>query len=78
MTLTPLWQPGSDDVQNAKMSLFIDFINNKYNLKNSDYLEFHDWSISCNEDFWESLLEFLDINFSGETKPVVSEVRGKE
>ena len=72
MISKPLWEPSVTDVEKTQMTLFIKYINNKYGLEYSIYSQIYKWSIDSMEDFWESLLEFLDINFSGDTNPVIN------
>ena len=73
MISKPLWEPTLDNIKKTKMSLFIDFINDKYDLKHSNYLDFHNWSIDHYEDFWSSLINFLNIKYIGKTIPVISD-----
>ena len=72
MSSNPLWNPNLNDIENSQMSSFIHFINNKYNLQNSNYSDLHRWSTEFYEDFWSSLLDFLEIKYDGEITPVIS------
>ncbi len=36
--------------------------------KNS-YSELHQWSVERNEDFWESLFDYFEVNYQGESRP---------
>ena len=72
MSLSPLWKPSLNDIENSQMLSFINFVNNKYNLQNSNYLDLHRWSTECHEDFWLALLDFVDIKYTGKKTPVIS------
>ena len=50
-------------------------VNRKYNLDLSDYRALHQWSVSCPENFWGDLWDFLDIKCSRKFDTVVDDVK---
>lgn len=61
----PMWEPSLERVENSQMMKFQKFIEEKYKLKFSSYLDFHTWSCENNETLYEELLSFFQVNFSG-------------
>ncbi|PVU93181.1 hypothetical protein BB561_003422 [Smittium simulii] len=56
---TPLWAPA--DVSIYQASKFMNFVNEKYNLNLSDYIELHKWSCTDISNFWASVWDFTQI-----------------
>ena len=73
MNPKPLWTPRLDDIEKSHMSSFINFVNTKYDLKHSSYLDLHQWSVESYQQFWLALLDFLNIKYSGKPNPVVND-----
>jgi len=67
----PLWTPSQDYVESSVLFAFKNFVESKCELQFSDYHEFHEWSISNIEDFWESLFLFFDISYTGNYSKVL-------
>ena len=61
MTSTPLWKPPLDFIKETNITLFQNYINQKYKLNHSDYKELHSWSVKFPDQFWSSLIEFTKI-----------------
>ena len=59
--MEPLWRPSDEGIQNANITKFIKFVNNKHSVKLGDYHSLYDWSIASREDFWASVWEFGNI-----------------
>ena len=53
-----LWQPSKEAIANSQMTQFIDYINQNYPAKISDYFTLHQWSIDNPEAFWSSVWDF--------------------
>ena len=45
MTAVPLWKPSLDIIKETNITLFQNYINQKYKLNHSDYKELHSWSV---------------------------------
>jgi acetoacetyl-CoA synthetase len=58
MTEHPLWQPSFEHIQHAQISAFMRLV------KINHYPELYQWSIKHPEDFWKTLSEFCEIQFS--------------
>ena len=69
----PLWTP--TDIRSASSNLikFYQFIENKYDASfQNDYDSLWNWSVKENSKFWPSLLEYLNIEYSGNILPTVT------
>lgn len=60
----PLWTPSKERNQNANMTTFIKFINQKCGKEFVDYPELYDWSINNSADFWAAMWDFGEIKAS--------------
>lgn len=56
-----LWTPSEKTIQQANMTKFIEFVNEKYNLDIKDYHKLHEWSVTEIENFWAAVWEFVGI-----------------
>ncbi|WP_347491134.1 acetoacetate--CoA ligase [Desulfoscipio sp. XC116] len=61
---TPLWSPSDERRQKANMTVFIEYVNKKYNQDFTDYASLYDWSIECSADFWSAMWEFGEVKYS--------------
>jgi len=59
-----LWKPSEETVKQSNMTRFINFVNEKHNLKLSSYDELYPWSIENIPDLWAAVWEFVDIKAS--------------
>lgn len=59
-----LWTPSQERVQQANMTRFVRFVNDKYGLKIESYKELHQWSVDKIEDFWAALWDFVELKYS--------------
>ena len=69
----PLWTP--TDIRSASSNLikFYQFIENKHDASfQNDYGSLWNWSVKENSKFWPSLLEYLNIEYSGNILPTVT------
>ena len=67
-----LWTPTDKDIENANLSRYINWLNAKYSLGLNDYHDFWRWSVDELELFWESILEYLNIELEGDYEKVIS------
>ena len=68
-----LWEPSKEKCSSSKLAQFFSFIEQKHDITlEENYELLWDWSIKQNKEFWPSLIDFLDIQYSGNIKPTVS------
>ncbi len=68
---TPLWRPSEDQVKNANITRFIEYVNGKHGKKLKTYQDLYQWSIDRIPDFWARMWEFADIKASRGSDQVV-------
>jgi acetoacetyl-CoA synthetase len=69
-----LWTPSDERIKGTNMYRFMNFINEKYNKKISEYKYLYEWSIENITDFWVSLWEFADIKASKQFDQVIDDL----
>ncbi|HKU70132.1 MAG TPA: acetoacetate--CoA ligase [Burkholderiales bacterium] len=57
----PLWQPSPARVANANLTAFLKEARTRWNVPGSDYDDFHQWSVSKPEQFWQSVWSFCEL-----------------
>lgn len=67
-----LWQPTEEQINNAHITKFRDFVNLKYKIKLNDYNDLYNWSINYVANFWQSFWEFSDIIYSENYKNILT------
>ncbi|MEM1515576.1 MAG: acetoacetate--CoA ligase [Candidatus Bathyarchaeia archaeon] len=75
----PLWQPSLEHIENANVTKFIDFVNEKYELDidpyaPGSYFQLYDWSIEKVEDFWSAVWKFTGIKYSQAYTKIVDDI----
>ena len=60
----PLWEPSSERKNQANMTRFIQFVNQKFGKDFKDYPELYAWSIQEIPDFWAAFWEFAGVKAS--------------
>ena len=63
-----LWQPSPDQIEQANLTRFRDFVNRKHGLELSDYAALYQWSVEQPEAFWCAIWE---------ESAVIAETRGE-
>jgi len=53
-----LWEPSKEQIRNANMTAFMNFLNEEYGLSFTDFREVYQWSIDDREAFWNSMWDF--------------------
>ncbi|GAB1348900.1 acetoacetate--CoA ligase [Ignavibacteriales bacterium] len=71
MTQKLLWSPTEERINNSNLKRFIEYVNKQHNLKIVDYPGLYEYSISQIEFFWEDILNFSEILYSGKYESVV-------
>jgi len=70
----PLWVPSKDQIKNANMTRFIEFVNKKYKKSFKSYNELYQWSVDYIPDFWAAVWDFLGIQASKGYDKVVEDL----
>ena len=69
----PLWTPTNIRSASSNLIKFYQFIENKHDASfQNDYGSLWNWSVKENSKFWPSLLEYLNIEYSGNILPTVT------
>ena len=61
----PLWTPSKQYTESSTLFAFKNYIEAKYKNNIPDYASLHQWSIDHLDSFWESVLSYFDISYSG-------------
>jgi len=69
----PLWTPSPARIAATRMDAFRRFVNQRHRLELTDYPALHAWSIEQREAFWQAIVEFFDIRFTGQPSAVLKE-----
>ena len=59
-----LWEPSRERIQNTNMHKFLNFINEKFKKKFTEYSHLYQWSVENIPEFWVSMWEFTGIKAS--------------
>jgi acetoacetyl-CoA synthetase len=59
-----LWEPGDEFLNQSNLPTFIQWLRDKGINKNT-YPELHHWSVKNIENFWSCLLEYFDVQYTG-------------
>jgi len=60
-----LWTPNKDDIANSNLTTYQKWLKEEKNLHFDSYHELWRWSVSKTEEFWKSIWNFFDIQYSG-------------
>ncbi|MDC0164797.1 acetoacetate--CoA ligase [bacterium] len=70
-----LWNPNLDSKNNLEE--FKNLINSKYALSLESYQELYEWSVKNIPDFWNNVIAYSDIKYSGDTTTVLEDLTMK-
>ena len=62
--MEPLWRPSEEQIKNANITRFIDFVNNRHSTNIRGFSQLYDWSIANREDFWAAVWDFGSVKAS--------------
>ena len=69
-----LWESSEKKRQSSNLFIFSKFIEDRHNIKfKNNYTLLWNWSIKEKNKFWLSLIEFLNIEYSGNDQPSIKE-----
>ncbi len=66
-----LWQPSDEFIENSHIFHFLKWLKKEKGYEFTGYNELWEWSVDKYEDFWKILLEYFEIEYSGEYENVV-------
>lgn len=61
----PLWTPSEEDIKEANMTRYMEYVSEKYGIELDDYYDLYQWSIENREDLWESIWDYSHIVHTG-------------
>ncbi|MGQ4276072.1 acetoacetate--CoA ligase [Pseudidiomarina sp. E22-M8] len=61
MTTKMMWQPSADQIANARMTNFMQQVNQDLKLALTNYQDLHAWSVDHSADFWRYLWDYLEV-----------------
>ncbi|MEZ4906636.1 MAG: acetoacetate--CoA ligase [Saprospiraceae bacterium] len=67
-----LWKPSIGFAENSRLNHFLNWLSQNKNLKFDNYSELWDWSVNEIEDFWLSVVDYFEVDYSGEIEKVLS------
>ena len=70
-----LWTPSQTFRCNSNMYAFMEWVNQKYQYVFNDYQDLWQWSIEQEEQFWESILMYFDLSYTGVYSTIKSKTR---
>lgn len=56
-----LWQPSPTRVENANVTRFRNWVNEKHSLKLDSFHALYDWSVTRKEDFWPAIIDYAGL-----------------
>lgn len=56
-----LWKPTTERVENANVTSFRRWVNDKHGLDLQSFTALYDWSVDQAEKFWPALIEYTDL-----------------
>ena len=71
----PLWMPSEDNIKNANMTRFIEFVNGKFSKKLRNYEDLYQWSVDSIPDFWAAVWDFAGVKASRKWDQVVEDLK---
>ncbi len=69
-----LWSPSEEDVENANMTKFTEFVSEKRGIELAGYFDLYDWSITDIPAFWSDFWEFANVIASKSYEQVVDDL----
>ncbi len=66
-----LWAPSEEQIKQANMTDFIEFVNSRYNLDLTSYHQLYSWSIEKTQEFWATMWDYGGIIASKKYDTVV-------
>lgn len=67
-----LWQPSADFANSSTLNKYKKWLSSTRNLEFDSYQELWQWSVDYVDEFWESILQFFEVDYSGTYDSVLS------
>ena len=67
-----LWEPTPEFISNSNIQDYIFWLEENYSYSFEEYDDLWDWSVSANEEFWESVLEYFKVHYDGKYSEIKS------
>ena len=61
----PFWKPKKSFTEKSNMTAYRVWLNNTYKTEINDYQSLWEWSVNQQNQFWESILNYFNIEYSG-------------
>ena len=58
---TPLWEPTEENIQNANLTRYMQWLSERLNRAFDSYDQLYQWSVNNIESFWETIWDFTEI-----------------
>jgi acetoacetyl-CoA synthetase len=71
----PLWVPSENQIKNANITRFIEFVNRRYSKNFRTYNDLYQWSVDRIPDFWAAMWDFAEIKASRKYDQVVDDLK---
>ena len=68
-----LWKPDEETIQQSNLNRYLTWLKEKKNLNFKDYDSLWQWSVEDIPAFWQSLVNYFDIDFQSPASQVLSE-----
>lgn len=68
----PFWKPRESFTKKSNMTAYRVWLNKTYQTKISNYQSLWEWSVNQQDQFWESILNYFNIDYSGNYESVRS------
>jgi len=69
---TPLWQPSENDLREAKLSQYMEWLRISRTLNFNNYSELWRWSVENLDDFWQSIWDYFQVRASRQPNNILS------
>ncbi|MEF8824014.1 MAG: acetoacetate--CoA ligase [Desulfohalobiaceae bacterium] len=70
-----LWQPSRERMNQANMTRFMKYVNERYGHELSEYPQLYEWSVQNIPDFWAAIWDYMDLIHSRGYDQVVDDPR---
>ncbi|MBK8955844.1 MAG: acetoacetate--CoA ligase [Saprospiraceae bacterium] len=60
-----IWSPASAQIESSELYRFRTWVNHKYGLQLRNYQQLYEWSIDLYVNFWQCILEYFEMEYSG-------------
>jgi len=71
--MPPLWVPSKERVQNANITRFIAYVNERHSMNIDGFPALYQWSIDKRDEFWAAVWEFCDVIASQQCDKVLED-----